>query len=186
MRTPEEMAYAVVKMTIALGNKEKPQELAHALIALLAAWRDECVEVLQGMLVTRNEELMSAEAERDMLKTALTESLMASAGRADEIVRLRTELSSERIAHRDEEDRLRAENEALRSCLADCVDKELDETDKDSRIDYVTVQIDKSTYQEALNLSMRVKAGPPCPKCGYNGPGYYQPETHFCAKGETK
>lgn len=22
----------------------------------------------------------------------------------------------------------------------------------------------------------------PCARCGYNGPGYYQPETHPCAK----
>lgn len=41
MKTPEKMAYAVVKMTIALGNEEKPQELAHALIALLTAWAKE-------------------------------------------------------------------------------------------------------------------------------------------------
>ncbi len=35
---------------------------------------------------------------------------------------------------------------------------------------------------EKLLFSLGAMNKPPCFKCGYNGPGYYQPETHPCAK----
>lgn len=35
---------------------------------------------------------------------------------------------------------------------------------------------------EKLLFEMGAMNRPPCFKCGYSGPGYFQPETHPCAK----
>lgn len=34
----------------------------------------------------------------------------------------------------------------------------------------------------ARDVAATALSDAPCSRCGYNGPGYYQPETHPCAK----
>lgn len=46
-------------------------------------------------------------------------------------------------------------------------------------IDCMQDAIDK--YEELL-FKMGAMNHPPCFRCGYNGKGYYQPETHPCVK----
>lgn len=36
--------------------------------------------------------------------------------------------------------------------------------------------------QEILRRGWWMESGAPCALCGYEGPGYYQPETHDCAR----
>ena len=39
----------------------------------------------------------------------------------------------------------------------------------------------KESYTRSIVKTKRFKEGN-CPVCGYNGPGYFQPDTHPCAK----
>ena len=38
-----------------------------------------------------------------------------------------------------------------------------------------------TAIREALAEQPRLLSAAPCDQCGYNGPGYYQPDTHQCA-----
>lgn len=42
--------------------------------------------------------------------------------------------------------------------------------------------VDEITRLEDRSFSLGEMENPPCFRCGYNGPGYFQESTHPCAK----
>lgn len=59
----------------------------------------------------------------------------------------------------------------------------LEECRRDPRLKYEHPYYDKTitAIREALTEQPRLLSAAPCDQCGYNGPGYYQPDTHQCA-----
>ena len=98
MKTPEQVAESIIDRVSEIPEGGDFDNFTNWATALLAAWRDECVEVLQNMLVTRNAELKAAEAERDML----SKGVFAQGALIDDIQKQRAGLEADRDKLKDE------------------------------------------------------------------------------------